>query len=139
MAWHLNCVANGKILRAGIFDEIWIQPAAGDAGGALGAAYLADFNMLGGKRPATQESDSQSGSFIGPEYKDREILSFLQRAQAVYHPLDDGDTGSAAVAALLAEEKIIGMFSGRMEFGPQSAGRPLPSWATRARHRRSRA
>ncbi|WP_158900272.1 carbamoyltransferase [Burkholderia sp. L27(2015)] len=118
----LNCVANGKILRAGIFDEIWIQPAAGDAGGALGAAYLADFNMLGGKRPATQESDSQSGSFIGPEYKDREILSFLQRAQAVYHPLDDGGAGSAAVAALLAEEKIIGMFSGRMEFGPRALG-----------------
>jgi len=118
----LNCVANGKILRAGIFDEIWIQPAAGDAGGALGAAYLADFNMLGGKRPATQESDSQSGSFIGPEYKDREILSFLQRAQAVYHPLDDGDAGSAAVAELLAQEKIIGMFSGRMEFGPRALG-----------------
>jgi carbamoyltransferase len=118
----LNCVANGKILRAGIFDEIWIQPAAGDAGGALGAAYLADFNMLGGKRPAVQESDSQSGSFIGPEYKDREILSFLQRAEAVYHPLDDGDAGSAAVAALLAEEKIIGMFSGRMEFGPRALG-----------------
>ncbi len=118
----LNCVANGKILRAGIFDEIWIQPAAGDAGGALGAAYLADFNMLGGKRPAVQESDSQSGSFIGPEYKDREILSFLQRAEAVYHRLDDGDAGSAAIAALLAEEKIIGMFSGRMEFGPRALG-----------------
>jgi len=118
----LNCVANGKILRAGIFDEIWIQPAAGDAGGALGAAYLADFNMLGGKRPATQEADSQSGSFIGPEYKDREILSFLQRAEAVYHPLDDGDAGSVAVAALLAQEKIIGMFSGRMEFGPRALG-----------------
>jgi carbamoyltransferase len=118
----LNCVANGKILRAGIFDEIWIQPAAGDAGGALGAAYLADFNMLGGKRPATQESDSQSGSFIGPEYKDREILSFLQRAQAVYHPLDDGDAGSVAIAELLAQEKIIGMFSGRMEFGPRALG-----------------
>jgi len=118
----LNCVANGKILRAGIFDEIWIQPAAGDAGGALGAAYLADFNMLGGTRPAVQESDSQSGSFIGPEYKDREILSFLQRAEAVYHPLDDGDAGSAAIAALLAQEKIIGMFSGRMEFGPRALG-----------------
>jgi len=118
----LNCVANGKVQRAGIFDEIWIQPAAGDAGGALGAAYLADFNMLGGTRPAVQESDSQSGSFIGPEYKDREILSFLQRAEAVYHPLDDGDAGSAAIAALLAQEKIIGMFSGRMEFGPRALG-----------------
>jgi carbamoyltransferase len=119
----LNCVANGKIVREGIFDEIWIQPAAGDAGGAIGAAYLADFNMLHAERPAVASgSDSQSGSFIGPAYRSDEILSFLQRSNAVYHKLDHPDSGAAQIAALLAEEKIVGMFSGRMEFGPRSLG-----------------
>jgi carbamoyltransferase len=119
----LNCVANGKILRAGIFDDIWIQPAAGDAGGAIGAAYLADFEMLGGQRPAVSaDSDAQTGSFIGPEYKSDEILAFLQRSGAVYHPLDSADGGAAEIGALLAQEKIVGMFSGRMEFGPRSLG-----------------
>lgn len=119
----LNCVANGKILREGIFDEIWIQPAAGDAGGAIGAAYLADFNVLGGTRPdVTPQGDAQSGSFIGPAYRDDEVLSFMQRQGAVFHALPDGEEGARQVASLLAQEKIVGMFSGRMEFGPRSLG-----------------
>jgi carbamoyltransferase len=119
----LNCVANGKILREGIFDNIWIQPAAGDAGGAIGAAYLADINMLNGKRPdLTGNADSQSGSFIGPEYGDDEILSFLHRSEAVHHKLDDSDSGATEIAGLLAEQKVVGMFSGRMEFGPRALG-----------------
>ncbi|HLX01872.1 MAG TPA: carbamoyltransferase [Trinickia sp.] len=119
----LNCVANGKILRAGIFDDIWIQPAAGDAGGAIGAAYLADFNMLGGSRPAlARGKDSQQGSFVGPEYSDGEILAFLSDAGAQYHALDDADTGAAQIAELLAQQKIVGMFAGRMEFGPRALG-----------------
>ncbi|SAL60662.1 carbamoyltransferase [Caballeronia peredens] len=119
----LNCVANGKILREGVFDEIWIQPAAGDAGGAIGAAYLADFNVLGGKRrEVVPQSDSQSGSFIGPAYRDDEILSFMQRQGAVWHKLPEGAEGAKHVASILAEEKIVGMFSGRMEFGPRSLG-----------------
>ncbi|TKC89343.1 hypothetical protein FAZ69_10350 [Trinickia terrae] len=119
----LNCVANGKILRAGIFDDIWIQPAAGDAGGAIGAAYLADFNMLGGARPALDGArDSQQGSFVGPEYSDDEIVTFLSRSGAVYHPLDYADAGAAKIAGLLAGQKIVGMFAGRMEFGPRALG-----------------
>jgi len=119
----LNCVANGKILRAGIFDDIWIQPAAGDAGGAIGAAYLADFNMLGGTRPApVGGKDSQQGSFVGPEYNDDEIVTFLSQCGAVYHRLDQADAGAAAIAGLLAEQKIVGMFAGRMEFGPRALG-----------------
>ncbi|MDR5824892.1 carbamoyltransferase [Caballeronia sp. LZ043] len=119
----LNCVANGKILREGIFDEIWIQPAAGDAGGAIGAACLADFNVLGGTRPVlAPQGDAQSGSFIGPAYRDDEVLSFMQRQGAVFHALPEGEEGARQVASLLAQEKIVGMFSGRMEFGPRSLG-----------------
>ena len=119
----LNCVANGKILRAGIFDDIWIQPAAGDAGGAIGAAYLADFNMLGGTRPALAGArDLQQGSFVGPEYSDDEILTFLSQSGAVYHSLDEADLGAGKIASLLAGQKIVGMFSGRMEFGPRALG-----------------
>ena len=119
----LNCVANGKILRAGIFDEIWIQPAAGDAGGAIGAAYLAHTEMLGGTRPPiSRGSDSQYGSFIGPEYGENEIAAFLKRSGAVHRKLDPADSGANEIAALLAEEKVVGMFAGRMEFGPRSLG-----------------
>jgi carbamoyltransferase len=119
----LNCVANGKILREGIFDEIWIQPAAGDAGGAIGAAYLADIEMLGGaRRLTTTGSDLQYGSFIGPEYKENEIAAFLQRSGSVHRKLDDSDCGAMEIAGLLAEEKVVGMFSGRMEFGPRALG-----------------
>jgi carbamoyltransferase len=119
----LNCVANGKILRAGVFDDIWIQPAAGDAGGAIGAAYLADFKMLGGERPARGGAkDAQQGSFIGPEYGDAEILSFLRDADVAYHALGDDEAGAREIARLLAEQKIVGMFAGRMEFGPRALG-----------------
>jgi carbamoyltransferase len=119
----LNCVANGKILQEGIFDNVWIQPAAGDAGGAIGAAYLADIEMLGGTRPAPEKgADMQRGSFIGPEYKDSEIAAFLKRTEAVHHKLDATDGGAKEIAALLSEEKIVGMFSGRMEFGPRALG-----------------
>ncbi|AMV47677.1 carbamoyltransferase family protein [Paraburkholderia caribensis] len=119
----LNCVANGKILRAGIFDGIWIQPAAGDAGGAIGAAYLADFYMLGGTRPKHDGAgDSQQGSFLGPDFSDDDILTFLSQSGARYHPLDDPDTDAMVIASLLAEQKIVGMFAGRMEFGPRALG-----------------
>lgn len=119
----LNCVANGKILRAGIFDDIWIQPAAGDAGSAIGAAYLADFNMLDGTRPVSiGGKDSQHGSFVGPEYSDDEIVTFLSQCGAAYHPLDDADAGAAKIAGLLAQQKIVAMFAGRMEFGPRALG-----------------
>jgi carbamoyltransferase len=119
----LNCVANGKILREGIFDGVWIQPAAGDAGGAIGAAYLADIEMLGGARPvSSNESDMQRGSFIGPEFKENEVVAFLQRLGAPHHKLNVVDGGANEIAKLLADEKIVGMFSGRMEFGPRALG-----------------
>ncbi|HTH62693.1 MAG TPA: carbamoyltransferase [Paraburkholderia sp.] len=119
----LNCVVNGKILRAGIFDDIWIQPAAGDAGGAIGAAYLADFHMLGGVRPIRIDAkDSQQGSFVGPAYSDDEIRTFLSQSGAAYHLLDQADAGAATIASLLAGQQIVGMFSGRMEFGPRALG-----------------
>lgn len=119
----LNCVANGKILRDGIFDEIWIQPAAGDAGGAIGAAYLADFEMLGGTRPARlPHADAQMGSFVGPRYSDDEVLTFLKGANAAFHRLDGAHAGAGTIAQLLAAQKIVGMFAGRMEFGPRALG-----------------
>ncbi|WCL51248.1 carbamoyltransferase family protein [Leptospira sp. GIMC2001] len=119
----LNCVANGKILQEGIFDEIWIQPAAGDAGCAIGAAYLADIEMLGSKRVAPLNTgDMQSGSFIGPEFSEYEIEAFLKRVGAPYHKLDPADDGASEIAKLLNEKKIVGMFSGRMEFGPRALG-----------------
>jgi carbamoyltransferase len=119
----LNCVANGKILEAGIFDEIWIQPAAGDAGGAIGAAYLADLEMLGGSRsPTLVGSDSQQGSFLGPEYGENEVAAFLKRSGATHRKLDVSDAGANEIAGLLAQEKVVGMFAGRMEFGPRSLG-----------------
>jgi carbamoyltransferase len=119
----LNCVANGKILLEDIFDQVWIQPAAGDAGGAIGAAYLADIEMLGGSRRAsTNGADMQLGSFIGPEYSDNEIATFLKNSDAVYHKLQTPNKGAQEIAQLLADEKIVGMFSGRMEFGPRALG-----------------
>ena len=119
----LNCVANGKILKEGIFNNVWIQPAAGDAGGAIGAAYLADIEMLRGKRAVSLPgTDTQQGSFIGPEYTDGEIAAFLKRTDALYHKLDTSDAGAKEIAVLLANEKIVGMFSGRMEFGPRALG-----------------
>ena len=118
----LNCVANGKILREGIFDGLWIQPAAGDAGGAIGAAYLADFKVLSGSRPKRlPQADAQMGSLIGPQYSEDELLSFLRRANAVYHRLDS-QAGAMQIAGLLANQKIVAMFSGRMEFGPRALG-----------------
>lgn len=118
----LNCVANGKILREGIFDGLWIQPAAGDAGGAIGAAYLADFKVLSGSRPERlPQADAQMGSLIGPQYSEDELLSFLRRANAVYHRLDS-QAGAMQIAGLLADQKIVAMFSGRMEFGPRALG-----------------
>ncbi|HTI18559.1 MAG TPA: carbamoyltransferase [Trinickia sp.] len=119
----LNCVANGKILREQIFDHLWIQPAAGDAGGAIGAAYLADYQMLGGARPnRSANADAQRGSLLGPQYSEDEVLSFLRRSNAVYHRLEDEAAGANEIAQLLSDEKIVAMFSGRMEFGPRALG-----------------
>jgi carbamoyltransferase len=116
----LNCVGNGKILRDGPFKRIWIQPAAGDAGGALGAAQLVWHRFLGKER-RVNSSDSMRGAYLGPSFSEAEIEAFLKSAGARYERLDR-EPLSQRVAALLADEKVVGWFNGRMEFGPRSLG-----------------
>ncbi|MBF0540029.1 MAG: carbamoyltransferase [Nitrospirae bacterium] len=116
----LNCVANGKILREGIFKNIWIQPAAGDAGGALGAAMAAWYQYLGNKRIVNKD-DSMNGSYLGPEFTNTEIEQYLVKNSIPYKKLDD-DVLFETLADVLGQEKVVGWFNGRMEFGPRSLG-----------------
>ena len=116
----LNCVGNGRLLREGPFERLWIQPAAGDAGGALGVAQLIWHRHF--KKPRTVNGkDTMRGAYLGPEFSPAEIESFLKSKGAVYHRLD-GEQMPQKVAQLLADEKIIGWFNGRMEFGPRALG-----------------
>jgi len=116
----LNCVANGKILRENIFDDIWIQPAAGDAGGALGAALFAYYQY--GDRPRqVNGADTQKASLLGPSYSNEEVGAFLDEHGYPATFYEDEDF-FPAVARILAEENIIGWFQGRMEFGPRALG-----------------
>lgn len=117
----LNCVANGKIIKEGIFDNVWIQPAAGDAGGALGAALFAWHQVEDGVRNVPAKGDLQSGSYLGPEYSNEEIISFLESKNIPYHKFSRSDSVSKTAEAL-ADGKVIGWFSGRMEFGPRALG-----------------
>ncbi len=117
----LNCVANGKILREGIFGRIWIQPAAGDAGGALGCALFTWHEYLGNPRTADGVHDSQCGSYLGPEFGNDEIRDFLQAQNAPFVELKEDEIPDR-MADLLANEKVIGWFQGRMEFGPRALG-----------------
>lgn len=118
----LNCVGNGRIVREGPFERIWVQPAAGDAGGALGVALLAWHHVLGSPRRPDGQQDSQRCSLLGPEFDDTHIKSFLEDAGAVYHTLSSDDEVAQRTAALLAQEKVVGWFQGRMEFGPRALG-----------------
>ena len=117
----LNCVANGRILWEGPFDEVWIQPAAGDAGGALGVAQLIWHQLLNQPR-ITHATDQQRGSFLGPHFDDTAIQQFLDQQQITYHCLSDDQQLCCEVTRLLAEEKVVGWFQGRMEFGPRALG-----------------
>jgi carbamoyltransferase len=116
----LNCVANGRILREGPFESIWAQPAAGDAGGALGAALAVWFQMLDNPR-ANGGRDAMRGSWLGPAYSDSEIETYLERVGGVSKKLSDKELCDR-VAGMLADEKILGWFHGRMEFGPRALG-----------------
>ncbi len=116
----LNCVANGKLLREGIFEDIWIQPASGDAGGALGAALYAWHHYLGNDK-AVSSSDLQSGSYLGPAYTDEEIKAFLDSEGAPYLELAPDEVASKT-AGLIARENVVGWFQGPMEFGPRALG-----------------
>lgn len=117
----LNCVANGRLLREGPFDDIWIQPAAGDAGGALGVALFIWHQLLDNDR-SPQSHDSQSGSLLGPSYSDGDIRQYLDGIGAHYTAYDDDDSLCGAVADRLAEGKVVGWFQDRMEFGPRALG-----------------
>ncbi len=117
----LNCVANGRLLREGPFDNIWIQPAAGDAGGALGAALIGWYEYFEKEREVSSNSDSQKGSYLGPEFKEDEILSFLNKNEIAFQKLSEDDL-IETVADLINEENVIGWFNGRMEFGPRALG-----------------
>jgi carbamoyltransferase len=117
----LNCVANGRLLREGPFEKIWIQPAAGDAGGALGTALFIWHQLLDQPREPAR-GDSQYGSFLGPDFDDDEIAQDLDAAGAVYTTYATEDQVCEEVARLLAGEKVIGWFQGRMEFGPRALG-----------------
>jgi carbamoyltransferase len=114
----LNCVGNGQILREGPFERIWIQPAAGDAGGALGAALLGWHHYQGQPRKASGDCDAQRGSFLGPAY---DATDFLKGAAIPHKEMAEDDLMSR-VAKLLEEGKVIGWFQGRMEFGPRALG-----------------
>lgn len=117
----LNCVANGRILREGIYDDIWIQPASGDAGGALGAALFTWYQYLGNRREANGKEDFQQGSYLGPEYRNGYIKDYLDRNKIPYTELTDDEIPDR-IADLIAQEKVIGWFYGRMEFGPRALG-----------------
>ena len=116
----LNCVANGKILQKGLFENIWIQPASGDAGGALGAAQAFYYQELNNKRKNLKD-DSMKGSYLGPQFSDDEIEVELKKCSANYKKLNIEQI-IIATAKVLSEEKAVGWFQGRMEFGPRSLG-----------------
>jgi carbamoyltransferase len=115
----LNCVGNGRLLREGPFERIWIQPAAGDAGGALGVAQLIWHRHAA--QPRKSGCDAMKGSYLGPSFSDESIQGFLEKVGAPYARLDREHL-SARVAGLLADEKVVGWFDGRMEFGPRALG-----------------
>ncbi len=117
----LNCVANGRVLREGPFENVWIQPAAGDAGGALGAALFTWHELLDKPREVMPQ-DSQFGSLLGPEFSNDEIREYLDASDAVYHYYETEDELVDRVAELIASEHVVGHFSDRAEFGPRALG-----------------
>jgi carbamoyltransferase len=117
----LNCVANGRLLREGPFEDIWIQPAAGDAGGAIGSALSVWHRYLGNERTNPNGSDSQRGSYLGPAFPKGVVKEFLESRGYVYHELE-GSSRARVIAEQIAAGKIVGYMAGRMEFGPRALG-----------------
>lgn len=117
----LNCVANGKLAEAGIFDNIWIQPAAGDAGGSLGAA-LAVWHILLDKPRIPDTPDGMHGTYLGPEFSEKDILKVANRYSATYDKIKEIPALAAKVAQFIEAGKVVGWFQGRMEFGPRALG-----------------
>lgn len=118
----LNCVANGKLLKSELFKNIFVQPAAGDAGGAPGAAQAAYFIHFNKPRVALMDTDDMNGSYLGPEFSDIDIEVALRKYNAPAQKYDDLDALTAATAGYIAEGKVVGWFQGRMEFGPRALG-----------------
>nr|MCS5636251.1 carbamoyltransferase [Myxococcota bacterium] len=117
----LNCVANGRLVRENIFDDLWVQPASTDAGGALGAALVVLYGEQGKPRTVSGSRDSMKGSLLGPEFSSLQIREYLDTSQLPYEELQD-DVWADKVASLIADEKVVGLFLGRMEFGPRALG-----------------
>ena len=118
----LNSVANGKLLKKNIFEDIWIQPAAGDAGGAVGAAYSAWYIWQNKVRKLNSKPDSMKGAYLGPEYSSKKILSTVNKYDAKYTYYNDFKELSRRVAKLLSKGNVVGWFQGRMEYGPRALG-----------------
>jgi carbamoyltransferase len=117
----LNCVANGRILREGPYEDLWIQPASGDAGGALGAALFVWHQLQDNARPVDGNGDRMQGAYLGPAFADEEIAEWLDQLGAPYRRLADGEL-EREVARLIDEQNVVGLFQGRMEFGPRALG-----------------
>jgi carbamoyltransferase len=117
----LNCVGNGRLLREGPFENLWIQPAAGDAGGALGVAQMIWHRHMEQPRTVVPGKDSMKGAYLGPEFSNDEIEQTLRARGAKYQKMERGEM-MQTVAQILAEEKVVGWFNGRMEFGPRALG-----------------
>jgi len=115
-------VANGKLLKEGIFKDIWVQPAAGDAGGALGAAYLGWYLWKGNERKVINNHDQMAGSLLGPKFSNSEILSAIKRFKGNYDYIEDFDELAKVVAEKIANGNVVGWFQGRMEYGPRALG-----------------
>jgi carbamoyltransferase len=118
----LNCVANGRLLRDGPFDRCWFQPAAGDAGGALGAALYGWYQIKGNARVVDGTHDAMQGAYLGPSFSDEEIDAWLRTQGYPSETVPDLDQWAKRVAELVADDKVVGLFVGRMEFGPRALG-----------------
>ena len=118
----LNCVANGKLLQEKLFKDIYIQPAAGDAGGALGAALAASYLYFEEKRTLDGRNDQMQGAYLGPDYSEKEILLMSRKVKAVYTHYEDFSLLASFIAEQLSQGKVVGWFQGRMEFGPRALG-----------------
>ena len=117
----LNCVSNGKLLRSGIFKDIYIQPAAGDAGGAIGSAMIAWYQYLGNERKVDGKIDSMNGAYLGPKYSNDNIKAYLEEKGFPYLKLEDSELPEK-IADLISQGNVVGWFQGRMEFGPRALG-----------------
>jgi carbamoyltransferase len=117
----LNCVANGRILREGPFENVWIQPASGDAGGALGSALFVWHQIENQPRAVSGNGDRMAGAYLGPDFSDDEVADFCDALKLPYERLEDGEL-ERRVAQLIDEQNVVGLFQGRMEFGPRALG-----------------